>query len=229
MLPAHLVSRLGLALAALAGLAPAARAGFIVYSQPTAAYEASTTKLAVPNSGPNLGSLVSGDLTISFSAPMTPLQSGPGHFTWGRPPFVEDTAPAVLYSQQQLTRVLTFSEPLETFGLEMQPNLTVFFPATLTADFFSGSTLVGEIRLGVRQSDARLFAATDLDAPFTSVRLTSSPGSFGFLIGDLRAEPVPAPEPSSVAMFGLGLAGVLGYGWRRRTRRAPAKGLAPGG
>jgi hypothetical protein len=217
MLPAHLVSRLSLVLVALAGLGSAARGDFIVIPQPNAAYQASTIKFDVPNSGPPITSLATDGLSITFSGPMLPVQSGPGHFTWGHLPFVEDTAPAVLFSQSATTGVLTFSQPLETFGLEMVPNETIFFPATLTVDFFSASALVGEIRQGVRQFDARLFAATDTDTPFTSVRLTMSGGFFGFLIGDIRAEPVP--EPSSLLLFGLGLAGASGYGWRRRTRR----------
>src|SRR5262245_58714294 len=188
--------RLVCLLAALAGPA-AARGGFVVIPQPSAAYQASTTKFAVPSSGPAVQSLTTSGLTVSFSAPMTPLQAGPPNFTWGRPPFVEDTAPAVLYSQQQLVRVLTFDHPLSTFGLEEQPNLTVFFPATLTADFFRFDALVGTIRQGVRQNDARLFAATDEEAPFTSVWLTAPSGTFGFLVGDIRAA-AAAREPASL-------------------------------
>jgi hypothetical protein len=192
----------------------------IVISQPTAAYEASTFKFAVPNSGPPIQSLTTEGLTITLSAPMNPLQAGPPNFTWGHPPFVEDTAPAVLYSQNQVTRVLTFSEPLLTFGLEMVPNETVFFPATMTADFFSSNTDVATIRIGVSQFNARLFAATDglADTPFTSVRLTTPSNTFGFLIGDIRAE--VAPEPASFTMFGLGVASLaLAYRWRRRAFR----------
>jgi hypothetical protein len=216
MLCAQLVTRLSLALTALYGLATGSRADVIVISQPNAAYEASTTKFAIPNSGPPIMSLTSGGLTMTLSAPMTPLQAGPPNFTWGHPPFVEDTSPAVLYSQNQTTRVLTFSEPLLTFGLEMVPNETVFFPATLTVDFFSGNTDVETLRVGVRQFDARLFAVTDplADTPFTSVRLTSPSNTFGFLIGDIRA--AVAPEPSGLALFGLGLLATLGYGWPRR-------------
>jgi hypothetical protein len=211
----RLTLRLVCSFTAFLGSAIAARGDFIVISQPNAAYLASTNKFAVPNSGPAVQSLAMGNLTITFSGPMTPLQAGPPNFTWGSPPFVEDTKPAVLYSQNQLTRVLTFSEPLETFGLEMVPNETVFVPLTLKAQFFSGNTLEGTISMGLRQSSARLFAATDTDAPFTSVQITAQSGTFGFLIGDIRAA-VATPEPASLGLLSLGLAGMVGYGWSRR-------------
>jgi hypothetical protein len=34
--------------------------------------------------------------------------------------------------------------------------------------------------------------------------------------GDLGFNIVPVPEPSSMALIGIGLTGLLGYGWRRR-------------
>jgi hypothetical protein len=214
MLSLPLLPRLSLTLAALAALASAARGGFAVISQPNAGYLASTTKFAVPNSGPDVSSLTAGDLTISLSSPMTPGQAGPGHFVWNNPPLVEDSAPAVLFSKFQASRVLTFSQPLETFGVEMEPNLTIFFPATFTAKFFNGTTLVGTVSKGVSQHGALLFAATDTDTPFTSVQLSTVSSALGFHIGDIRAE-VATPEPASLGLFGLGLLGVIGCGRRR--------------
>jgi hypothetical protein len=108
MLSIRLVSRLSLALVALAGLNTAARGGFVVISQPNAGYLSSTTKFVIPPP-PNssVTSLVAGELTITFSGPMTSVQAGPGHFGWANPPFVEDSAPVTLYSQNQISRVLT--------------------------------------------------------------------------------------------------------------------------
>jgi hypothetical protein len=223
MLPTHRVARFSLILAALAGLSTTARAGFMPVSQPNAAYLASTTKFGIP-APPNssVNSLVAGGLTITFSRPMTSVQSE-GNFGWADPPFVEDSAPVTLYSQQQISRVLTFNQPLETFGVEMMPNnSTNFFQPkwTLTAQFFNGTTLVGTISQGLKSpGGARLFAATDTDTPFTSVKLSAaSSQALGFLIADVRAEAV-TPEPASLGLFGLGLLGVLSSGWRRRQRK----------
>jgi hypothetical protein len=220
MLPAHVVSRLSLTLAVLAGLATAAQGGFVVISQPNAAYLASTTKFSIPTSGPAVSSLAAGDLTITFSGPMSPAKVGPGHFGWANPPFVEDSAPAALFSQGQSSRVLTFSEPLKTFGVEMQsnnPTNPFLHPTfTLTAQFFNGNTLLDTISQHLHApGGARLFAATDTDIPFTSVKLSAASAAGGFVIADVRAE-VATPEPASLGLFGLGLLGVFGTGWRRR-------------
>jgi hypothetical protein len=204
MLPAQFASRFCLTLAALAGLASGVRGGFQVISQPNAPYLASTTPVSVPGSGPSVQSLAAGNLTITFSAPMDPV------------------SPASLYSQQQLSRTLTFSEPLETFGLEMRPDNTLisFLTAPMTAQFFHQTTLLGTINLSGTQHSPRLFAATDTDTPFTSVQLSTVYSvltfrTYGFVISDVRTE-VATPEPASLVVFGMGLFGVFGYGWRQR-------------
>jgi PEP-CTERM motif len=196
MLCTPVVSRLSLTLAALAGLASAARGGFVVIPQANAAYLASTFAFDIPSSGPAVQSLVADNLTITFSAPMTPVTT------------------ATLYSQQQSSRVLTFSEPVETFGLMMSPNFTLFFPVSMTAEFFNGDTLLGTISHNVSQHNPVLFAATDTTTPFTSVQLSTVSSAEGFLISNVRAE-IATPEPASVVLLSLGLIGVIGYGRRR--------------
>jgi hypothetical protein len=170
---------------------------------------------------------MSGELTVYFSGPLTPQDHS---IPWANPPFVEDSMPAVLYAPapggQSTSQVLTFNEPLQTFGLEMQPNQNItFFPSVLTAQFFDGSTLLGTItKTNLSQhGGARLFAATDTDAPITSVVLTANRLSLGFFIADVRAQVVP--EPASLGLFGMGVVVAIGYGWRRR-RFATYTGVA---
>lgn len=209
-----LAGRLAGTLLALAAPA-AARADFIPISQPNAAYLGSTAKLDVPDSGPPVSSLTFGDLAITLSAPMNTL----GHLSnWGTFPNVEDRSPPVIGFGvvAPSSRVLTFNEPLETFGLEMKYNLQPLFTSfNLTAQFFHGDTQVGTIsRRYSSSTGALLFAATDVTEPFTSVRLSAPRDSWGFLIADVRVTAVP--EPSGLALSLVGLAGAAGYAWRRR-------------
>ena len=216
MLPRHLVSRLVLALAALTALTATARAGFVPISLPDAAYQANTIKFDLPTSGP-VSTLVAGDLTVTLSASMNPLQIP----NWGTPPNVENPSPPALGFGVlgASSRVLTFSQPLSTFGVEMRYNTQPFFTSfNLTAEFFHDGALVGTItRSFSAGTGARLFAATDVEDPFTSVRLSAPSQSQGFLIANVRATAVP--EPTGLGLACVGLAGLIAYARRRRARQ----------
>jgi hypothetical protein len=216
-----------LTLAALAAASGWARGDFLVVPTPTAAYQATTSKVPIIGAQGTVDNAISdGTLTITLSAPTTVATVGPGVFGWGNPPTVEATAPAVLFSQFQLSRTLTFNQALSTFGVEMQSNNGTSFlnpNFTLTATFFDGGTLVGTIsqRL-VAPGGARLFAASTTTDPFTSVTLTSSSGSGGFNFGQVRYTVATVPEPSSLTLAILGICG-HGLAWcLRRAKRGVA-------
>jgi hypothetical protein len=211
-----------LALAFLAGSAGDSRGDFVTIATPTAAYTSSTTKIPITAStGTALGSVGDGALTIAFTGPTTVTAVGPGIFGWGTPPTVEEVAPPVLFSQFQLSRSLTFSRPLSTFGVEMESNNpTGFFTSPtfrLTATFFDNGVTVGSIPLDlVAPGGTRLFAATTT-GEFTSVTLTAASGSGGFEFGQIRYAAAAVPEPSSLALTGI--AGVMSLRHARRRRR----------
>jgi hypothetical protein len=60
------------------------------------------------------------------------------------------------------------------------------------------------------------------DDPFTSVRLSAPSGSQGFLIANVREAAVP--EPATPGLFLVGMAGAVGYLWRRRAGGRGARG-----
>ncbi|WP_165253706.1 PEP-CTERM sorting domain-containing protein [Paludisphaera soli] len=234
-----IISRsLTVALALSALLGGEAYADFVTFSNPTDEYTGSTTKIPITQPfGTVLDSITDGTLTVAFSGPTTVTQVGPGIFGWGNPPTVEEIAPPVLFSQFQLTRELTFSSALSTFGVEMESNNPTF-PFTnptfrLTAVFYNGDVEVGTIaRNLVAPGGARLFAATTTTDVFTRVVLSASARSGGFEFGQVRYSLAAVPEPSSLALFGAASMAGLGV-WAVRTKgpaiRQAVRGRLPAG
>lgn len=209
-----------------------ARADFIPISNPGDPYPLGGTYLSSTHLIPitatefsTVSSITEGILTASFSAPAEVLSVASGSWsTWSSPPLSEDPAPTVLWTQGLATLTITFSTPVNAFGVELEPN-QVGLPnlPMMTATFFSGGSTSGSI---VRPVDgnggALLFAAaaTSPSSPFTSVTLSNDSGDFG--IAQFRySTPSSVPEPSQLVLLIFTLPGLIGFThFYRRFQRA---------
>jgi len=199
-----------IALGVFAAFTAPARAGFTPISQPDASYIASSALLPITAQDFDaVSSLSLGPNTVSFDVPLVALTVPTTWGTWGSPPDVETATPRVLWTNGATSLTLSFSLPLQLFGAEAQPDTTVV--SSITASFFLGASLVGEIPLDVDgNGGARLFAASST-TPFDSVVFNSTDG---FALAQIRLRAVP--EPSSLAILAAGIAGVLGIVRGRR-------------
>jgi hypothetical protein len=203
------------------GLAgPSASAAFFEIPNPGdslpsgGSYTAGTTLLPVTSPEfSTITSLSDSSLTVDFSIPVEVLSVPDGWATWSAPPFSETDTPIVLYSGGPTQLTMTFSESLDAFGFELQPNPLGLF--TFNATFFNGSDVVGAITRDVDgDGGARLFAgvSTAPTLPFTSVLIN---GSQDFAIAQLRysledsVSVVPEPSTFFLTLFGLGCLGWL--------------------
>ncbi len=192
----------------------AAHAGFVPIAQPDAAYLSDTTLLPITAADFDIvPSLSSGSFSVTFDTDLVALTVPTTWSNWGAPPDVESSAPRVLWTNGFTSLTLKFSESMELFGMEVQPNTAIV--SSILASFFEGLNLVGEIALDVDgNGGARLFAASST-TPFDTVVLSSTDD---FAIAQVRAGIVP--EPSSLTMLALGSAVVM-FAARRRLRPVP--------
>jgi hypothetical protein len=198
-----------------------AHAVFIPIPLPDPIYQASTTKIAITAAdGTTLSSITDGTLAVNFLINNLPdtrqVATVPSTYqTWSSPPFSESATPRVLTAQGDFGPLtLTFSQPLTTFGMEVEPDPFGFF--AVTASFYNGTTLVGSIsepQLGGFMG-ARLFAATVTGGDvFTSVVL-STPNDEDLTVAQLRyilanGNGNQVPEAgTSASLLGLSLAAI---------------------
>jgi hypothetical protein len=176
----------------------AAHAGFVPIAQPDAAYLSESTLM--PFSAADfdvVSSLSSGLFSVAFDTDLVALTVPTTWASWGTPPNVESATPRVLWTNGAASLTLTFSQSVQLFGMEAQPNTSVV--SSIIASFFAGANLVGEIPLDVDgNGGARLFAASST-TPFDKVVITSTDD---FAIAQVRVGTVP--EPSSLTMLLLG-------------------------
>ncbi len=198
-----------LCLYAFGGFVPACMAGFITISTPGSAHPLGGTYVNNTNliaiTAPEfdlLTSLTDGFLTVDFSTEMQVRQVDTSWGNWSSPPFSESAFPTVLWTQGVTTLTMDFSQPVRSFGFELEPNEIGLF--ALTATFFNGANVVGAITDYEVEGDAgaRLFAGVvtlPSDLPFTSVQITGAGKDFA--IAQLRyATIVAVPEPSMLTI-----------------------------
>jgi N-acetylneuraminic acid mutarotase len=161
-----------------------ATAAFVTLASPDAAYLSSTIKIDI-SSLPEYSthpSVSDGLQTVSFSSPMEKLQVPGSWATWSSPPESESETPPVLFTQNENSLTLRFSRPASIVGFELEPNAFDLF--MFTADFFSGTELVGSVTRSVNQ--AGLFAARSDGVPINRVTVSAAGEPFGFSIAQLR-------------------------------------------
>jgi hypothetical protein len=188
---------------------------------PDATYTSNTTKIPLPASGTVVNSLTNGTQTVTFSSS---LQAGQTE-NWGILPNVEQVLPGVvLFHANSDDLTLTLSSPIHTFGFELAN--TAFASLQVTATFRQGTTIVEtDQRTLDAQGNGLLFAGTE-SSPFDNVVISAPDANKGYAIAQIRYSPnelSAVPEPSGLVLWGIAVAGLLGYGWRQgRGRTAHA-------
>lgn len=166
--------------------------------KPNPAYLTVTRKIDISNlpSGSMHDSITDGTFTVWFS---TPLQKrGPvpsGWATWSSPPYSESSSPNILVSSGT-TLTMTLSDPVSTFGFELEPNQFETF--AYTADFFFGDTLVESITRDINgEAGARLLA---LRGALIDRVVVSGPDQFA--LANLRLQEVVQAQNRTIMMLG---------------------------
>jgi hypothetical protein len=97
----------------------------------------------------------------------------------------------------------------------------VTLEASLDASF-SNPTNLGTFNLSVfaTTNPAQVFSFPSVDAEFVRLRDFQSNGAPAIGLGEIAFDAAPAPEPSTLTLFGIGTLGLIGCAWRRRAGRA---------
>jgi N-acetylneuraminic acid mutarotase len=150
-------------------------------------------------------SVSNGQQTVLFDIPLQRLQVPESWSTWSSPPESEAETPPILFTQNQNSLSITLTQSASIVGFELEPN--TLEPFTFTADFFSGTQLVGSVaRMVDGNAGAGLMAALSTTLPIDHVTVSSAEDPSGFSIAQLRYSPWGGRTSMPAARRGIAVA-----------------------
>lgn len=153
---------------------------------------------------------------------------GPGlNFTWGSGTGQWDSAGYFAAPSKEILSGsgqplgIDFGVSVDAFGVDLRAFSGYGDTATMTVFGTDDTTVVGLNVFSLPSSGVPIFAGWDNISGIGRVTLTQSDHVWSPIIDNLEfgtssGTPAPVPEPSTILLLASGLAGIIGYGWRRK-------------
>ena len=166
--------------------------------------------------GTSYQSISDAALTATFTTKMVRLSIPTTWATWGSPPQTESSSPPVLWTNGADTLTINLSSPESVFGFEIEPNIPMSVNMQATFITQNGNRLTPQpISVMANGNSGAVLLAVTSDTPFTRIDVTDLP-IVDFAIANVRYRSTPIPEPGSILLVGVILAGLS---FRRQFRR----------